>query len=78
MQRKFPAHCFGLCRADPLVSKYSWASKLPQASELLRQANEFDVTFATLEAFLADDRWVFPSDCRTKGKQLHRIFSTWR
>lgn len=49
-----------------------------EATALLRQCKTLGVRCSDLEAFLSDDKWMFPMASSAKAKELHRVFSTWR
>lgn len=49
-----------------------------EATVLLERASEVGVTYQMLEEFLASNAWCFPSANKSKAKELHRVFSSWR
>ena len=49
-----------------------------EVQKLLLACSEFGLTKAQIKADLRDPAWQFPSQTRTKTKQLHRIFDPYR
>ena len=49
-----------------------------EAQLLLEACEGFGLTRAMIQSELRDELWSFPSQARSKAKQLHRVFDPYR